>query len=167
MHDRVGVDLGNALLDPLLEFGPGGNTDMSEKYATHLGEEGFHQVEPGPVLRRMDILKSVGTSGQIGPGFLGNMGRMVVQNDPGPGMGRIVGVQVLEKGDEFLASMPLLYPGNDMVGGEIQGGQDRGRSQSDILWSRDTVGCFPGTGGRSEAVSPNAWTPGFSSRLTV
>lgn len=129
VHDRVGVDFGNALLDPLLEFGPGGNTDMSEKCSIHLGEEGFHRVEPRPVLRRMDILESVGTSGQVDPGFLGDIGRMVVQNDPDPGMGRIAGVQVLEKGDEFLAPMPLLYPGDDMAGGEIQGGQDRGRSQ--------------------------------------
>jgi hypothetical protein len=70
---------------------------MSEKRSTHLGEEGFHQVEPGPVLGRMDILEPVGTSGQIGPGFLGDIGRMVVQNDPDPGMGRIIGVQILSQ----------------------------------------------------------------------
>ena len=106
---------------------------MPEKRSANLGEEGLHQIEPGPMLGRVDILKPVGTSRQVGPSLLGDMGRMVAQNDPDPGMRRIVGVQILEKGDEFLAPMPFLDPGDDLAGGEIQGGQDRGRSQSDIF----------------------------------
>ena len=129
----MGVDLGNALLDPLLEFGPGGDADMPEKRSAHLGEEGFHQIEPGPMLGRMDILEPVGTGGQIRPGLLGHMGRMVVQNDPDPGMGRVVGVQIFEKGNEFLASMPFLYPGNDMAGHKIQGGLSIGLKNTPFI----------------------------------
>ena len=129
----MGVNLGNAPLDPLLEFGPGGDTDMPEKRSAHLGEEGLHQIETVPMLGRVNILKSVGTSRQVGPSLLGDMGRMVVQNDPETGMRRIIGVQILEKGDEFLAQMPFLDPGDDMAGREIQGGQNPCRSQSDRL----------------------------------
>ena len=45
MHHRVGIDLGNALFDPLLEFRFGLNPNMPEEGPAHLGKQGFDQVE--------------------------------------------------------------------------------------------------------------------------
>ncbi len=117
---------------------------MPKKGSAHLGKQGLHQVEPGAVLGSMHIFEPVGAGGQKHPGFPGDMSRMVVQNDPDPGMRRIIGIQILEEGDEFLASMPFLDPGNDMAGREIQGGQNRGYSQSDILMIARDGGMFAG-----------------------
>ena len=109
----MGVDLGNALLNPVFEIGQELDPDVTKKGPAHLGEEGLDQVEPRAVLRCMHIFEPVGAGGQIGPGLLGDMGRMVVQDDPDLGFGRVVGIQILEQGDEFPAPMPFLHPAND------------------------------------------------------
>ena len=133
MHDRVGVDLGNTLLNPVFEIGQGLDPDVTKKGPAHLGEQGLDQVEPRAVFGCMHILEPVGPGGEIGSSFLGDMGRMVVQDDPDLGFGRVVGIQILEQGDEFLAPMPFLHPGNDMAVMKVQCGQDGQRSHADIF----------------------------------
>lgn len=55
---------------------------MLEKRATHLGKQGFDQIEPGSVLWGMNIDEPVGPGSQPVPGLFGDMGGMVVQNHP-------------------------------------------------------------------------------------
>ena len=61
MNDPVGANLRDALLNPFLEFGPGGHKNMPEKRSAHLGKQVLHQIEPSPMLGRVHILKPIGT----------------------------------------------------------------------------------------------------------
>ena len=71
--DWLIVKFGNAFKDSLLEFLLGSYPDMAQERAGHLGEGHFNQVEPGAMLRCMDIHKATRPCCQVGHGFLGNM----------------------------------------------------------------------------------------------
>ena len=133
MDNWIGVDLWDAFHDALLELLPGFDSDMPEEGSAHLGEEGFHQVEPRAVFRGMNINEPVRPGRQIGPRFFRDVGRVVVQNNADGGLGRIMGIDLLEKGDEFPAPVFFVYLGNDASILKVERGQDGDGPQSLVL----------------------------------
>ncbi len=85
---------------------------MPKNGPAHIGEERLHQVEPGLVLGHMDIFEAIGAWPDR-PGFPGRRGRVVVQEDSD--VGKTVGVEILQKGNELPTSMLLFDPGRDMA----------------------------------------------------
>ena len=133
MDNRIGVDLCDAFHDALLELLPGRDTDVPEESAAHLGEEGFHQVEPRAVFRGMNINEPVRPGGQIRPRFFRDVGGVVVQNNADGGLGRVTGIDLLEKGDEFPAPVFLVHLGNDASILKVERCQDGDGPQSLVL----------------------------------
>ena len=76
---------------------------MAKKSSGHLRKGCLHQVEPGPMLGRVDIDETIGPGGQIRHGFFGDVGRMVVQNHPDDRLFWVMIVQALEKRNELLS----------------------------------------------------------------
>ena len=68
------------------------------------------------MFRREHEFESVGQGCQKGSRFPGSVRRMVVQNQPKFGCGRVVGVQLTEKSDELSASVAVDDRTVDMSG---------------------------------------------------
>ena len=78
---------------------------MSEERTRHLAEQRLDNVKPRAVSGSIDVLETIGPGGQKGPRLLGDVGRMIVQNQPDGEVGRIVTIQVLQQGDKLPAAM--------------------------------------------------------------
>ncbi len=114
MHYRSGIDFGDPAQNSLFEFGLGVHPDLPQERVRHLAKERFDQIEPRTMLGRVNITKAVGSRCQVGARLLGDVGRMIIQNNPNRHPGRIMGVQVFEQRDEFPAAMTLLDPRHDV-----------------------------------------------------
>ena len=97
---------------------------MAQERAGHLGEGHFNQVEPGAMLRCMDILKATRPCCQVGHGFLGNMRAVVIEDNPNSRIGWIVFIQALEQLDELTAAMALFHFSEDMPIVQIERGEN-------------------------------------------
>lgn len=106
---------------------------MAQEGSRHFGEGAFDQVEPGSMLRRMNILESARPRRQIGHGLLGDVSAVIVQNHANDRFSRVVGVERFEQGDKLPTAMAILYPGKDVTGMQVDAGQDRYSSVSDVL----------------------------------
>src|SRR5712691_2298939 len=115
MNHRRSVDFGDSQQDALAEFRPGADPDMPQKRPGHFAEEGLHKVEPRSMLGCQHVLEAVGPGSPIAVSRLGNMRRVVVQNDANSAVSRVVLVEVLEQGDELPAAMAMLHTGCDMT----------------------------------------------------
>ena len=73
---------------------------MPEKSARHLRKCDLNQIQPGGVHWRMHILKPAGAGCQIGAGFFGGVGQMMIKNDAEGSVWRIMRVQSLKERDE-------------------------------------------------------------------
>ena len=82
MDYRSGIDFRDPAQNSLFEFGLGLHPDLSQKRVRHLAKERLDQIEPRTVLGRVNITKAVGSRCQVGPRLLGDVSRMVVQNNP-------------------------------------------------------------------------------------
>ena len=65
--------------DPRSEFVLGHNANVAEHGSSHLGEEAFHQIEPRAMFRGKRWA-ALGLGGQPLLGFLGGVGRVVVED---------------------------------------------------------------------------------------
>ena len=146
---------------------PGLYANVAQESARHLAEERLDEIQPGSVFGRQNIMEPIGTGRQVGLGLLGEVRRMVIQDQTQDPIRRVESIQVLEQSDEFAAAMPPLDPGGYVTGVQIQGRQDEQVPRRFYSWSRPQRACRPGTGFRSGAVLAMAWTPGFSSTETV
>jgi hypothetical protein len=74
---RKVIDCGqDSILEPLF----GDDTDVTQHGAAHLREEAIDEIEPGAVLRGEDESEApFGLGGGPGNGFLGNLGRVIVE----------------------------------------------------------------------------------------
>src|SRR5262245_51737736 len=98
----------------------------------------------------MNVLETIGPGGQKGPRLFGDVGRMIVQNQPNRVVGRVVGVEILQQGDKLPAPMAPFNVSRHMAGMQIQSCQDGASSQPLILmvaskggvltWNRWQVG---------------------------
>ena len=81
MDDRSGIDFGDALEYPGFEFVEGSNSDMPKKASRHFAVQCLDDVEPRAMLRRQDILKTVGVAGKKRLRLFRNVCGMIVQDD--------------------------------------------------------------------------------------
>src|SRR6266481_7433071 len=125
MYYRSSIDLGDAAQDSLFEFGFGFHPDLSQERVRHFAKKRFNQIKPRAVLGRVDVTKAVRPRCQVGARLPGDMGRMIIQNNPNRHPSRIISVQVLEQRDELPAAMSLLDPRHDVPVMQIQRSQDR------------------------------------------
>ena len=103
---------------------PGLYANVAQESARHLAEERLDEIQPGSVFGRQNIMEPIGTGRQVGLGLLGEVRRMVIQDQTQDPIRRVESIQVLEQSDEFAAAMPPLDPGGYVTGVQIQGRQD-------------------------------------------
>src|SRR5579863_2127494 len=144
MDDWRGVDIGDSHHDAITKFLPGADADVPKKGTRHLAEQGLHDIEPRPMLRREYVLKAVGASSQEGLSFFGNMRGMVIRDNSNGAHGRIVLVQILEQRDEFATAMPALNAGRDMALVEIQRRQNGTGSKPSVFMIASHLWMFSG-----------------------
>src|SRR5579864_2981070 len=102
---------------------------MPEHRTGELGEEALDEVEPGAMLRCESELEAPGgLSGEPSSGFLGDMRRMVVEDQMDRGLGRIGAVDELEEFDEFPATVAILDQSVDLATDQVDAGQQANRA---------------------------------------
>jgi hypothetical protein len=80
----------------IFEFLFGGDADVAQHRAGELGEEALDKVEPRTVLRREGEFEAVGRLAcEPSSGLLGNMRRMIVEDQLDRRIGRIGGIDEL------------------------------------------------------------------------
>jgi hypothetical protein len=79
------------------------------------------------------VLEPVGARRQVGPRFLGKVRGVVVQDQPNRALRRIVGIQILEQGDEFHTPVALLDTCGDVPVVQVQTRQNRPGAIADVL----------------------------------
>ena len=120
MHYRSGIDFRDPAQDSFFEIGLGTYPDLPQERMRHLAKERFHQIEPGAVLGRVNILKTVGPGCQVSARLLGDVSRVIIQNNPDGHLERVVGIQIFEQCDKFPAAMSFLHSRHDMTVMQIQ-----------------------------------------------
>src|SRR4051794_24023368 len=81
------------------------------------------------MLRREDKFKAVfGPAGKPSLGLLGDVGRMIVEDQLDRGSGRIGGVEQLEEFNEFAAAVAIFNRSVDLAGDKIDPGQQTDRA---------------------------------------
>ncbi len=88
----MGIHLVEVQVDAIDQFLFAGDADATEHSSRHLAEHGFHDVQPGAVLGCEDELEPLRVKAKVSSRFLGNVRRMIVQQQPNPGLRRILGV---------------------------------------------------------------------------
>ena len=117
MDDAVSIEVIHGGHDAVLEFLFGCDADLAQHRAGELGEEAFDKIEPRAVLWGEDEFESTGRLlGEPSLGLLGDVRRMIVEDQLDRCMGRIGGVDKLEKFDEFAAAMAILDEGMNLTG---------------------------------------------------
>src|SRR6516165_8975751 len=123
MDDRFWIDVIDEVHQTLFEFVFGGNPDMAEDRACHLGEEALDEIEPGTMGRGESESKAPRwLRCEPGHGLARDVCRMVVEDDLNCGVGRICGVQELEEFDEFATAMALFNLGVDVTAEQVDSG---------------------------------------------
>ena len=104
MDDGVSIEVIHGGHDAVLEFLFGCDADVAQDGAGELGEEALDEIEPGAVLGREGEFESAGRLlGEPGFGLLGDVRRMIVEDQFDRRMAGIGGVEELEEFDEFAA----------------------------------------------------------------
>src|SRR3990172_3144183 len=113
------VELGEVGEDTGFELRLRMNTYAPQQGARQLGEEDLDKVQPRPMLGGEGELEAVGHGGQVRLSLLGDMSRVVVQDDADLALLGIMRVDVLEPGHELPAAMPLLHAGEQLPREEV------------------------------------------------
>jgi hypothetical protein len=87
---------------------------------------------------------------------------VIVEDQPDGGVRRIGGIKLAEEGDELARAVSIFDTGMYATCQQVDPGQQAERAVA-LVFVVANVGCVPGCGGRSGAVLPMAWMPGFSS----
>ena len=104
MDDGVSIEVIHGGHDAILEFLFGCDADVAQDGAGEFGKEALDEVEPGAVLGRESEFEAVGRLlGEPGSGLLGDVRRMIVEDQFDRRMAGIGGVEELEEFDEFAA----------------------------------------------------------------
>src|ERR1700722_4340994 len=91
MNDGCSVEVIEVGEDPRFEFLLGRNTNVAKHGSSHLGEEALHQIEPRAMFRgRHKGEAALWLGGQPLLGFLGSVGRVVVEDHFDGGVRRII-----------------------------------------------------------------------------
>jgi len=117
--------------EAILEFLFGGDTDVAQHGSGELGEEAFDKIEPGAVLWREHELEAAGALlGEPVARLLGDMRRMIVEDQLDRGLRRIGAIQQLEELDELAAAMSVLDQGMHLAGEQVDPGQQADRAMA-------------------------------------
>src|ERR1019366_7867930 len=144
MNDRIGIDFLDAFQNSVAKFLPGLHPKATEEGASHLPEERLDDVEPGAMRGRQHVFEPVWPRRQICACLLGDMRRMIVEDDPNGAGCRIVSIQIFEQRDELAAPVTPLDPSNDVAIMEIQCSQNRACSQTLVFMVACRGGMFTG-----------------------
>ena len=99
-----------------------------------LEKKHLDEVEPGAVLLGEGKFETAGRLiGEPSLCLLGAVGGMIVEDQLDRGMGRIGGVEKLEKFDEFAAAVAVLDEGVNLAGQQVDAGQQTDRAVALIL----------------------------------
>ena len=130
MDDGIVVEVVHSSHDAVLEFLFGGDADVAQRRSGELGEEALDEVEPRAMFRRegeFEAMRRLG--GKPGCGFFG----MIVEDQLDRSVGRIGGVEQLEKFDEFAAAVTILDQGMNLAANKIDAGQQADRAVAFIF----------------------------------
>ena len=112
MNDRMAIKFIHGGHDAILEFLFGCDTDMAQHRTGEFGEEALDEIEPGTVLGRESEFEAAGRLfGEPSLGLLGDVRRMIVEDQLDRRVGRIGGIDKLEEFDEFAAAVAILDEG--------------------------------------------------------
>ena len=129
MNDGILVEVVHGSHDAILEFLFGGDTDVAEHGAGELGKKALNEIEPGAVFRCEGEFEAPGgLPGKPGSGLLGDVGRMIVEDQFNRRMGRISGIEKLQEFDELAAAMAIPDQGVNITGEQIDAGQQADRA---------------------------------------
>jgi hypothetical protein len=124
VNDWIMVEVVHGSHDAILEFLFGGDTDVAEDGAGELGKKALNEIEPGAVLRCEGEFEAAGgLIGEPSSGLLGDVGRMIVEDQLNRRMGRIGGIEKLKEFDKFAAAMAIPDQGVNLTGEQIDAGQ--------------------------------------------
>ncbi len=118
----------------VLELLFGCDADMAQHRAGELGEETLDEIKPGAVLGREDEFEAAGRLlREPSLGLLGDVRRMIVEDQLDRRMARIGGVEELEEFNEFAAAVAVLNESVDLAGEQIDAGQQADRAVALVL----------------------------------
>jgi hypothetical protein len=131
VDDRFAVEVVEVGENSRFELILGCAANAAEPGSGHLGEEPFHQVEPGAVFRgKHQGEAALWLGGKPPVGLLGDVCRVVVEDQLDSGVRRIGGVDFLEKADELPRAMPILDTGVNLAGEQIDPGEQAQRAMA-------------------------------------
>jgi hypothetical protein len=97
MNDGFSVEVIEVGEDPRFEFILGFDANAAKHGSSHLGEEAFNKIEPRAMFRgKHKGEAALGLGGKPRLGFRGDVGGVVVEDQPDGGVGRISGVKFRE-----------------------------------------------------------------------
>jgi hypothetical protein len=124
VNDGILVEVVHGSHDTILEFKFGGDTDVAEDGAGELGKKALNEIEPRAVFRCEGEFEAAGgLIGEPGSGLLGDVGRMIVEDQLDRRMDRIGGIEKLKELDERTAAMAIPDQGVNLTGEQIDAGQ--------------------------------------------
>jgi hypothetical protein len=134
MDDGSFVEVIHGGHDAVLEFLFGCDPDVAQDRAGELGEKALDQVQPGAVLGREGKFEAARRSvGEPGFRLLGDVCRMIVEDQTDRRMIWIGGIDQLEKRDELAAAVAVLDQGMDLAGDKVDAGQHADRAVALVL----------------------------------
>ena len=102
MNDGIAVEIIHGGHEAILELLLGGDANVPQDGTSEFREEALDEIEPGAVpWREGEFEAAGGPVGEPGLGLLGDVRRMIVEDQLDRGAGRIGGVEKLEEFDEF------------------------------------------------------------------
>ena len=150
----MAIEFIHGIHDAVLEFLFGYPADVAQHRAGELGEEALDEIEPGAVLGREGELEAAGRLlGEPSFGLFGDVCRMIVEDQLDRRVSRISGIEELEEFDEFAAAVAVLDEGVTLPVSRSMPASKLTVPWRLYSWSRATVACLPGAGGRSGAVA--------------
>jgi hypothetical protein len=131
-----------------------GDTYAAQHASRHFTEHGFHDVQPGAVFRRKDELESMRVEAQPSFRLFGDVGGMIVEQQPNPGLGRVALVQFTQQRTKIGTGVAVSYD----LGDARYEGRDRPVATPFPVrrlysQSRRWLGNWFGAGGRSGVVT--------------
>ena len=108
VNDGMAIEFIHGGHDAVFELLFGCDADVAQDRASELGEEALDEVEPGAVLGGEGKFQTADRLiGEPSLCLLGAVGGMIVEDQLDCRMGRIGGVEKLEKFDEFAAAVAV------------------------------------------------------------
>src|ERR1700752_3736110 len=117
MDDGFSVEVIEVGEDPGFELILGCDAKAAKHGSSHLGEKAFNEVEPRAMFRSKNKGEAaLWLGGNPRLGFLGDVGGMVIEDQPDGGVRRISGVKFFEKPDELPRAMAVFDRGVNLAG---------------------------------------------------